>query len=160
QNSFVDETEGGFASGFSAEDGKVLWKQKIHDGSSCFAIAPTPIIKDNLVYVTSGYGGGCHLFEITAAGKGFKARDLHSQPPQQKAVKNTHGGVVLVGDHIYGHSETQMWVCQEFKTGKVKWQERAELSCRSGAITAADGRLYLLSDDGEVGLLVPNPKQW
>jgi outer membrane protein assembly factor BamB len=159
QNSFVDENAGGFVSGFSAADGKVLWKEKIHNGGFCFAIAPTPIINDNLVYITSGYGGGCHLFEVTAAGKTFKARALY-KGPTQKALKNTHGGVVLIGDYIYGHSEPQPWVCQELKTGKVKWQERAQLAGASGSITAADGRLYLLSDDGEVALLVPNPKEW
>ena len=33
--------------------------------------------------------------------------------------------------------------------------ERDRLSSRSGAIAAADNRLYLLSQDGEVALLVP-----
>ena len=108
---------------------------------------------------TSGYGGGCHLFEIAGKDGAFKARELY-KPKQQKAVKNTHGGVVLIGDHIYGHSETQTWVCQELKTGKAKWQERSQLSCRSGAITAADGRLYLLSEDGELALLIPDPTKW
>src|SRR5439155_22000618 len=122
QTSYIDEDEGGFISGFSAKDGKVLWSQSIFKHHS-YAITPNPIIKDNLVYVTSGYGGGCHLFEITGKDGAFKARDLY-KPRQQKAVKNTNGGVVLIGDHIYGHSETQTWVCQDLKTGNVKWTER------------------------------------
>src|SRR5262249_1369942 len=124
-----------------------------------YAIAPTPIIKDNWVYITSGYGGGCHLFDITGSGDKLAVKDLYSRA-KQKAVKNTHGGVVLLGDYIYGHSEPGVWVCQELKSGDLKWAERNELTCKSGSITAADGRLYLYTDDGEVGLLVSNPKEW
>jgi outer membrane protein assembly factor BamB len=158
QTSYIDDDTGGFVSGIAAKDGKLLWSEPIFKSSS-YAICPTPIVKGNLVYVTSGYGGGCHMFEINKAGNALKAKDLYSKK-NQKVMKNTHGGVVLVGDHVYGHSETSIWVCQEFKTGNLAWDERNNLSCRSGSIVAADNRLYLYTDEGGVGLLVPNPMKW
>jgi outer membrane protein assembly factor BamB len=158
QTSYIDEIKGGQVSGFSTADGKLLWIQPMFKGHS-YAIAPTPILRDDLVYVTSGYGGGCHLFALSPKGKTVASKDVYSKKIQ-KTVKNTHGGVVLVGDHVYGHSEGLGWVCQELKTGEVAWKEKNKLSCQSGSITCADGRLYLYSDIGATVLLEANPKEW
>lgn len=155
QNSYVDDTVGGFINGIQAKDGKLLWSMPIFKGHS-YAIAPTPIVKGNQVYITSGYGGGCHCFEIS---KEFKAKDLYSKR-NQKAVKNTHGGVVLIGDHVYGHSEDIGWMCQEFMKGEVAWNDRDSLPCASGAITAAEGLLYCYTDAGEMALLQATPKEY
>lgn len=158
QTSYIDDEKGGVISGVAANDGKLLWSQSILQHAS-FCLAPTPIVKGNRVYITSGYGGGCHLFELSAAAGKVTAKALYSKAAK-KAVKNTHGGVVLVGDHIYGHSESGLWICQDFKTGAVPWFERNRLSAHSGSITAADKRLYLLTDDGEVALIVATPEKW
>src|SRR5262249_21692477 len=91
QMSFIDSDKGGFVSGFAADSGKVLWSEKIHDGPNCFALAPSPIVKGNQVYVTCGYGGGCHLFELSADGGKVTAKDLYGDK-EQTLMKNTHGG--------------------------------------------------------------------
>lgn len=156
QTSYLIDEEEGFVSGFDPKTGNPLWTEKVFSHHS-YAIAPTPIVRDDLVYVTSGYGGGSQLFKISKASDGLQAKGLYARKSQQSMI-NTHGGVVLVGDHVYGHSERNKWVCQDFKTGKAKWTERTEFV--TGAICAADGRLYLYSDEGAVTLLVPNPKEW
>ncbi len=159
QTSYIDDEKGGVVSGFAAKDGKLLWSQAIFKGHS-YAIAPTPIMHDNLVYVTSAMEGpGCHLFELTAKSVGLAAKDLYPKKNQKK-LNNDHGGVVLVDGHIYGHSHGQGWVCQDFKSGKVAWLERNQLECTSGSIVGADGRLILYSDGGTVVLLEADPKQW
>lgn len=158
QASYIDDIEGGFISGVAAADGRLLWSENIFKGSS-YAVAPTPIVKGDLVYMTSGYGGGCHLFEITAAGGKQSAKELYSSK-NRKTMKNTHGGVVPVGEHIYGHSERLGWVCQEFKSGDVVWMERFDLPSQSGAITCADGNLYLYDEEGNVALVKATPEKW
>jgi outer membrane protein assembly factor BamB len=72
-------------------------------------------------------------------------------------MKNNHGGVVVIDDHVYGHSEGLGWICQERKSGELKWDERNKFNCTSGAITAADGLLYLYTDGGVVALVEPSP---
>jgi outer membrane protein assembly factor BamB len=57
-----------------------------------------------------------------------------------------HGGVLRIGEHLYGHSDSKGWICQEFKTGKVVWQNR---SVGKGSIVYADGHLYLRSEGGQ-----------
>ena len=78
---------------------------------------------------------------------------------QNKEMKNQHGGVVLIGDHLYGHSDGTGWVCQDFMTGKSLWTERRKFG--KGAISAADGMLYVISEDqGEVALVEASPEGW
>src|SRR5262249_37726067 len=48
--------------GVSAQDGRLLWQV---ERSGPVAAVPTPIIHDNYVYVTSGYGAQCTLIKLT-----------------------------------------------------------------------------------------------
>src|SRR6266851_4028072 len=81
--------------GVSAADGKVLWTS---DWPGRTAVIPTPIFQDGQVYVTSGYGVGSKLVKI---GPGNDVSDVYVN----KVMQNHHGGVVLVGGYLYGHSE-------------------------------------------------------
>ena len=139
---------GGSIAGVSAADGKMLWRAPRRGQT---ATVPTPLYHDNQVYVTSGYGVGCNLFKITP-GPEFSAEEVYAN----KTMANHHGGVVLVGDHLYGFSDGKGWVCQEFKTGKMVWSNKG---VGKGSITFADGHLYLRSQDGRgtVALIDASP---
>lgn len=135
--------------GVSAKDGKQMWK---HPFPGKTAVIPTPIVKDNHVYVTAGYGVGCMLLKIEPG-------NMVTVVYENKVMKNHHGGVVLVGDHLYGHSDGVGWVCQEFKSGEQVWAEKGKLG--KGAIAYADGMLYCIAEDGgDVALLEASPKGW
>ena len=138
--------------GIGANDGRLLWKAA-RKGS--IAVVPTPIYHDNHVYVTSGYGVGCNLFKVTHEGSQFKAQEVYAN----KDVQNHHGGVILIGEHIYGHSDSKGWVCQEFKTGKIVWQNRG---MGKGSLVYADGHLYLRSEGGKgvVALVEATPESY
>jgi hypothetical protein len=154
QNSYIAADKGGVVSGIAAKDGKLLWLQPILKKSS-YAIAPNPVIKGDRVYVTSD-DAACHLFAIDSA---QKAKEIYSNS-NQKNMKNHLGGVVLLGDYIYGHSKGIGWVCQEFATGELAWDERNELDCKSGATISAGAMLYLYTDEGEMALVEANPKEF
>jgi len=135
--------------GIAAKDGKQLWSS---DWPGKTAVIPTPIYHDSHVYVTAGYGAGCKLVKIEP---GNKATTVY----ENKVMKNHHGGVILVGDHLYGHSDGSGWVCQDFKTGNEVWSERSKLG--KGAIACADGMLYCLDEgSGTVALIEASPKGW
>jgi hypothetical protein len=60
-------------------------------------------------------------------------------------LQNYYGGVVLVGDHIYGgHGQSAGFpFCLEMTTGKLMWGPNIRADGRgSAAIVYADGRLY------------------
>jgi hypothetical protein len=134
-------------------DGAVLW---YHANSRYrVAVIPTPIVYENYVYTTAGYGAGASLFELTPEGDKFKVQQLYDDAAR-RVIDNKHGGVVRVGDYVYGWTDTGgKWVCQEFKTGKEVWSSKA---LGRGSITCADGCLYLYSEDkGTVVLALAGP---
>ncbi|MEI6235396.1 MAG: PQQ-binding-like beta-propeller repeat protein [Planctomycetota bacterium] len=122
----------------AADSGKLLWKAA-RAGKT--AVIPTPVYFDNHVYVASGYGVGCNDFKISFAGGKFSAEQVYANTD----MVNHHGGIARIGDFVYGHSDKGGWTCMEMKTGKVKWQNR---TVGKGALTIADGMLYLRSEGG------------
>lgn len=135
--------------GLDPESGELLWQV---DWPGKVAVIPTPIVRGNQIYVTTGYGVGCMLVEIAAD-------NTASVVYKNKLMKNHHGGVLLLGDKLYGHSDNVGWLCQDFAAGKRVWRERAALG--KGAIAYADNRFYCLSEDqGEVVLVQHSEEGW
>lgn len=125
--------------GVAADSGKLLWRAA-YPGR--VAVITTPVFKDGIVFVTASYGVGCAAYQVTATGGAFKAEKLYSNT----VLANQHGGVVLVGDYVYGHSDTgNQLKCLELKTGKMVWQNK---SVGKGAVTCADGMLYVRAEGG------------
>ena len=58
--------------------------------------------------------------QARGAGPGHKVEEVYAN----KEMKNHHGGVVLVGEHLYGFLDNAGWTCQDFATGKTVWSER------------------------------------
>ena len=133
--------------GVDAKSGKFLWHYDAPANGT--ANCSTPIFKDDCVFAASGYGKGGGMAKITATGQAFTAKEQYFV----KELTSHHGGMVLVGDHIYGTSYTSL-LCIEFKTGKIAWQDR---SVGKGSIAYADGRLYVRSENGPIALVEANP---
>jgi outer membrane protein assembly factor BamB len=135
--------------GIAAKDGKLLWISDFPKGRT--AVIPTPIIKGNNVYVTAAYGAGCKMVTI---GANNEVTTVY----ENTVMKNHHGGVILIGDHLYGHSDGYAWVCQNFMTGEEVWGHR---DFRKGAIAYADGKLYCLEEgSGTLVLAEASPAGW
>ncbi|MDG2467638.1 MAG: PQQ-like beta-propeller repeat protein [Pirellulaceae bacterium] len=135
----------------SPVDGSVLWKS---DWPGQTAVIPTPIVKGNRVYVSSGYRVGCMSVEV-AADNSVK------QVWKNQVMVNHHGGVILVGEHLFGYSDGRKggWTCQSFADGEQVWAENKALS--KGAIAYADGKFYCLSESkGEVVLIDAAVEGW
>ena len=135
--------------GIGVDDGKLLWKT---DWPGKTAVIPTPIHHAGHVFITSGYGVGCKLVKI---GEENKVEEIYFN----KNMKNHHGGVVLVGDHLYGHSDGGGWMCLSFQTGEIVWNEKGALG--KGSVTCVDGLLYCVDErDGTVALIEASPAGW
>jgi len=136
--------------GVAAKDGKLLWRAPRRGAT---AVIPTPIYSEGFVYVTSGYGVGCNLFKVDASHGNFSASQVYAN----KVMVNHHGGVVKIGEYVYGYSDGKGWTCQNFKTGQAVWQDKEHLD--KGSLTCADGRLYLRQENGPgtVALIEPTP---
>jgi outer membrane protein assembly factor BamB len=142
--------------GVAAEDGKLLWRYA-PERRFTTATIPTPIYRDGSVFVTAGYNAGCNLIKLTKDGTVFHAEKVYAN----SNMSNHHGGVLLLGDYVYGHSYqgTNGWACLDFKTGEVKWKEARKLE--KGGLTCADGHLYCFGEnEGTVVLVEASPDGW
>jgi outer membrane protein assembly factor BamB len=148
---FVALTGKGVAA-VAASDGRLLWKSDI---PAAWIMVATPIFADRSVFVTTGYGRGCGLVQLRGREDKVEAHEVY----RNKVMKNHHGGVVLVGGYLYGHSDPNGWVCQEFATGKQVWRQREKLG--KGSLTCADGHLYCYSErNGTAVLVKASPSGW
>lgn len=134
--------------GLRAEDGELLWRytKVANDIANC----ATPLYHDGQVFATSNYDTGAALLRLTPTGGKVDAEQVYFT----RDMMNHHGGVILVGGHLYGCSNKTL-VCMEWKTGKELWKHR---SVGKGSLTAAEGMLYCLSENGVVGLVKASPK--
>lgn len=125
--------------GIEARTGALLWRA---DRTGETAVVPTPICAGHHVYVTSGYGAGCNLFEVHKADARFTVRQVYAKPE----ISNHHGGVIKVGDYVYGHCNSGNWMCQEFLSGRIAWKNKG---VGKGAVAYADGALYCRNEGGK-----------
>ncbi len=128
---------GASVAGIEAKSGKLLWRA---DRPGRTAVIPTPVYRDGLVFVTSGYGVGCNVFKVTRSNGEFQAQEVY----KGMQMANHHGGVTLVGDHVYGIDERSL-KCIELSTGRVVWENR---SVGKGAVAFADGHFVCRSERG------------
>ena len=131
--------------GVEANTGKLLWRfEKTAKGSP--AVIITPLVSDGLIY-SGAYRANCALIKPVLKDGAFVLEEIYSSNKLPIGL----GGVVKVGDFLYG-SSSQSAMCVEFKTGVVKWEERAIGPC---SWLVADDRIYVHAESGEVALLEP-----
>ena len=130
------------ALGVDVADGRLLWSyDKVANGTANIA---TPIVRGNHVFLSSDYGTGAALLELTPGGGSVRAREVYFT----KEMRNHHASSVLVGDYLYGFSSAIL-TAMRFDSGQVAWRDR---SVGKGSVVFADERLYLFSENGVVGL--------
>lgn len=143
--------------GVDAADGKLLFKySKIANQT---ANIPTPVVRGDYVFTSTGYNdGGSALLHLVAQDGKIEAQEVWSKKARE--LQNHHGGFVLVGDYLYfghGHNDGKP-VCVDFMTGKVAWGPERRQGKASAAVLFADGKLYFRWQDGVMGLIDANPK--
>lgn len=147
---YVNTTASG-AMGVRASDGELLWT---YDIDKTTAVIPSPIIREDLVFFTAGYNRGGALLRQVAKGKSIEVEEVY---PLNNKLENKHGGVVLIGDYLYGDSgDKGMPFCADLMTGDVVWRKRGS-GKKSAAVTAADGHLYIVFHDSTVVLAQATP---
>ena len=148
------QTNAGFGFGVQASDGKILWTVK---NIKATAVIPTPIVRGDLVLFAAGYGlGGTLVRQVPDPDGGVKIEEVY---PLNKGLANKHGGIILVGDYLYGDTEDSGTpFCAEFLTGKQQWKKRG--SGGSASMVAADGLLYLHYASGTMVLAKASPEDY
>jgi outer membrane protein assembly factor BamB len=141
-----------------AKDGKFLWGyNKIANDT---ANIPTPIVKGDFVFTSTGYGAGAALLKVVPDGDGVKTEEVYFLSSSH--MQNHHGGMVLVGNHIYaGHGHGEGFpLCIDMMTGKVAWKPGRGPGEGSAALVYADGNLYFRYENGTMALIEASPEKY
>lgn len=141
--------------GVRATDGEMLWSYPLEKTT---AVIPTPIVRDDLVFFTAGYKrGGALVRQVPAAEGKVNVEEIYPINPD---LANKHGGIVLVGDQLYGDSDDQgIPFCADLMTGKILWKKRGTGS-GSASYVAADGHLYIHFANGTMVLAKASPEDY
>lgn len=134
--------------GVDADTGRLLWTRPyptVHQ-----VIAATPVVIGDSVFVTApNTPNGGARFRFLEGNRGPAVETVWNTP-----LDTCQGGVVLVGDSLFGswYRKQKGWACVDVRTGEVRYSLD---DLAKGSILYADGRLYCLSEEGEMALLEP-----
>ncbi|MCA9225890.1 MAG: PQQ-binding-like beta-propeller repeat protein [Planctomycetales bacterium] len=145
--------------GVAANDGRLLWRyEAIANGT---ANIPTPIVVDNFVFCSTGYGdGGTALLELSGGPRGVNMREVYYKSSNE--TQNHHGGMIRIGDYVYmGHGHNNGFpLCVEWKTGRDVWRPGRGPGSGSAAILCADGHFYFRYENGKMALIEATPDEY
>ena len=146
------------AVGIRAEDGKRLWSY--NRIANKVANIPNPIVRDDQVFVTTSYKTGSALLHLKPDGDGILAEEVWFL--DHEGFENQHGGVVLVGDQLYGGDgqNNGRAVCLDVASGDIRWKEDKAPARGSAAVLFADGNLIFRYDSGPVYLVEATPEAY
>jgi len=128
--------------------GKVVWSLpwKTRYGVN----AAAPIQSGDKLFISSGYNKGCGLFQL---GSGAPTAIW-----ENKNLKNQFNSSVLIDGFLYGIDDDEnkkaSLRCIELATGELKWEEK---SIGFGALMAAEGKLIVQTDKGELVVAKATP---
>src|SRR5262249_59373184 len=107
--------------GIEPAGGKLLWRFQWGNRFNCNCA--TPLVVDNLVFVSSAYGAGAAAVQIDKDGAGFKATKKWTA----KQFQNQFATSVILDGYLYGcHGDlgATMLRCFDLKTGQEQWTSR------------------------------------
>jgi outer membrane protein assembly factor BamB len=142
-----------FIRGYDPDTGKELWRL----GGSSKITAPTPVFSGDLIIVASGRSPEAPVFAIRAGAEG----DITLRPDQtsnksvawsrQRAGSYMPTPLIYRG-HLYVLRNEGILTCFKLTTGEAVYVQRIphQGSGFSASPVAADGRIYLSSEDGEI----------
>jgi len=138
--------------GVGADTGRLLFryphrtKYEIH--------ATDPIYRDGRVFISSGYGTtGSEMLRIDAARDRLSVEKVWGS----RDLDNHHGGVILLDGYLYGCAHSfhgRAWICLDWNTGDMMY---AQKGVGKGSATCAEGMLYVMNEQGTVGLVKATP---
>lgn len=133
--------------GFDPKSGERIWS--IYSQGE--GVTPSPVVGDGLLYTSSGFEAPT-LRAIRLGGVG-DVTDTHIAWEQKRGVAALPS-LLYVEPHLYSITRDNILHCLDGSTGDIVWRERLE-GKYSASPVYADGRIYILSEEGVTIILKP-----
>ena len=135
-------------------NGDLQWQMPFRADFS-IAVATPVWGADNLLFISSEYGGGSKVIELTRTGLQTKATERWNTP----RLRLHHGNAIRIGDTIYfssgGKGSQAILSAVDVKDGTIRWQQR---SIEKATFVWADNKLVTLDQDGNLMIAYPSPQ--
>ena len=131
--------------GVDPNNGNLLWSRE-HPAEYGLNTSTPVWGPDNLLFMSSGYGGGSRVLKLSRAGDKTTVEELWAN----RLMRIHFTNAVRVGDVIYGSSGDfgpAPFTAVNVKTGNVVWRHR---SFPRASCLFADGRFIILDEDGQL----------
>ncbi len=149
-----------FVFGINPADGSILWqfdygKYCDEDGKANIH-ANTPLYHKGEIFISNGYNHDAIMLKLADDNRSVSLKYVN------KVLDVHHGGLLQIGDNIYGSSwknnDMGSWVCLDWNSGETRFEQEWN---NKGSIIAADGMLYCYDEKrGNLGLAKANPAQF
>ena len=135
--------------------GRELWRYNFNYSTST---AASPVVVDDIVYCSAGYGVGAGAARITKSGDAFTATEIYRMRGN-KPLANHWSTPVAKQGHLYGLFQFKEYgsgpmKCIDIANGTVKWEQPG---FGPGQVILAGDQVIVLSDAGELVLIDAKP---
>jgi outer membrane protein assembly factor BamB len=136
--------------GITPDRGELLWEFPWKTQFNVNASQPL-LVGPNRVFVSTGYGSGAALLEVTPAEGGLAVREVW----RSIRMKNQFTSSLLHEGFIYGLDESIL-ACIDAATGELKWKGGRY---GYGQVMLASGHLIVLTESGDLVLVRATPER-
>ena len=141
---------GDVVQGFDRDTGAKLWTSAVAGEGK----VPSTVVGDGLVFTAGGYRGRESVKAFRLGGAGELAETALAW--EQKKVNPKVPSLVHIKPWLFAIQDNGMASCQKADTGEVVWQERVGGGFSASPV-AADGRIYLLDNNGDTTVIEAGP---
>jgi outer membrane protein assembly factor BamB len=139
--------------GFDPRNGALLWS---HPHRTNWGLNITMPVwgEDNLLFISSAYGGGSRVLQLTQAGGRTTVKELWAD----NRMRIHFGNAIRLGDHVYGSSGDfgpAVFTAVNVRTGDIAWQTRDVARASS---VYGDGKFVILDEEGTLYLATATPQ--
>jgi outer membrane protein assembly factor BamB len=142
--------------GVNPQKGDVLWRAEFPYKVST---AASPVVFEDIVYCSAGYGVGAGAFKLAKNGSNLEATQIWRRENQ---CFNHWSTPVVKDGYLYGMFSFKEYgagplACVDIRTGEDKW---AEKGFGPGQVILAGDKIIATSDKGEIVVAEANPEKY
>lgn len=140
------------------KSGKELWRYSFRYSVST---AASPVVSNDIVYCSAGYGVGAGAVKIAKEGDGWSAKEIYRKTGN-KPLANHWSTPVAKDGFLYGMFQFKEYgtgpvKCVDVSNGDVKWEKPG---FGPGQVILAGDQVVALSDAGDLVLIAADPAEY
>jgi outer membrane protein assembly factor BamB len=166
QKMYVYSAVGGVM-GVAAEgpdEGRVLWSSGEWNHQ---VVAPSPVcLPDGKIFLTAGYGAGSMVLQLSVENGSYTAEVLQEYKPKEGLACEQQTPIVFQ-DHLLAvlpkdaaALRNQLVCVDPDDCTRIIWSSGSTNRFGLGPYMMADGKIFLLSDDGTLTIIRPSTREY